>query len=147
MTNITVNRGKDVAVALIESKDHKDHFLVQYRSVNNNAYPGYLEFPGGKNEQGETLEDTLHREILEETGVEIWGPIKLVEMDYVFPSGFSHRVHFYLVQDYDGIPEGSEGQRIGWLSLWQLMTYPKMMPLNRAAALILTTERNPDILE
>jgi mutator protein MutT len=144
---MTIQRGPDVAVALIESKQQRDHFLIQYRALDNKQYPGWIEFPGGKNEQGEELEDTLLREVAEEVGITVWKPKHLVTTDYKFPSGLSHRVHFYVVTDYIGEAIGKEGQRVGWLSLYQLITYPKCLPLNRAAALILTTERHPDILE
>jgi mutator protein MutT len=148
----SIKRGADVVAALIEHYLDKEHFLVQYRPLNKPSgyYPGWLEFPGGKVETTDvTLEAALIREVFEEVGVVVTGMKKLCSMDYVFPSGISHHIHFFVIapNEYLGVPEGKENQRIGYLTLYQLMTYNKMLPLNRAAALILTTERHPDILD
>ena len=140
-------RGPDVSVGLIENREKPEHFLVQLRSCDNSQYPSWIEFPGGKVETYEDNVQALVREIQEEVGILVRRCNLLVTMEYKFPSGLTHKVHFFLITQYDGKPEGKEGQRIEWLTLWQLMTYPKMLPLNRAAALILTTERHPDILE
>jgi 8-oxo-dGTP diphosphatase len=145
-TTIEYDRGPDVAVGLIENKDKPEHFLVQYRSGMNPQYAGYLEFPGGKVESGETVDMALIREIEEEVGIAIKKIRWFTSMDYRFPSGLLHNVHFYEIPHYEGEPIGKEGQRIGWLTLYQLATYPNMLPLNRAAAIVLTTERHPDIL-
>jgi 8-oxo-dGTP diphosphatase len=147
-----MNRGPDVAVALIESKTQPEHFLVQRRALDNKQYPGWLEFPGGKVENngefnGESPAEALRRETEEEVGLEITQCKFLVATDYLFPSGLLHKVHFFVVSSYIGEPEGLEDQPLAWLTLYQIMTYHRMLPLNRAAALILTTERHPDILE
>ena len=156
---MTGDRGDDVVVALIESKTNPEHFLVQYRDFNpidnpDKNYHGMLEFPGGKIDH--SIDGThdlcdviaLCREVKEEVGITVNKINKfLCSIDYKFPNGVWHNVHFFVVTDYDGEPEGKEGQRIGWVTLYQLITYPKCLPLNRAAALILTTERHPDILE
>jgi len=56
--------------ALIKSAS-KDKFLVLKRHMNEIAYPGKWAFPGGKAEKGETVLETLKREVLEEAGLEI----------------------------------------------------------------------------
>lgn len=50
-------------------------FLVVKRSLDDTS-AGFWENPGGKKELGETMEEALKREILEETGIEV--------EDYVF---------------------------------------------------------------
>jgi ADP-ribose pyrophosphatase YjhB (NUDIX family) len=54
------------AVKAIVVQDHK--FLALKRSDENGDY---WEIPGGRVEFGEKLKDTLHREVKEETGLEI----------------------------------------------------------------------------
>lgn len=44
--------------------------LVMKRSYDDTS-AGFWENPGGKKEVGETIEETLKREILEETGIEV----------------------------------------------------------------------------
>lgn len=44
--------------------------LIVRRAQGENRYPGAWEFPGGKLEFGEQLEDGLRREIREETGLD-----------------------------------------------------------------------------
>jgi len=142
-----MNIGPDVAVGLIECKEKPEHFLVQHRSKINKQYPGWLEFPGGKIEINELPENALIRELKEEVGIKVTSAEHFVVMKYLFPSGLYHTVHFFEVTSYENEPIGAEGQSIGWLTLYQILTYPNMLPLNRAAATILTTRRHPDILD
>lgn len=46
-------------------------FLVLKRSLTEKAFPGKWSFPGGKLEKGQSILDTLKREVLEEAGLEI----------------------------------------------------------------------------
>ena len=55
---------------------------------------GYWEFPGGKREPGETIEECLVREVREELGVEILPEKLLTVKDHIYP-GKTLRLHFY----------------------------------------------------
>lgn len=46
--------------------DHE--FLIVKRNENDELYPGAWEFPGGHLENGETIKDSLKRELFEEIG-------------------------------------------------------------------------------
>lgn len=58
---------KLIAVAVVE---FENRFLVGQRG-GDSTLAGYWEFPGGKVEPGESIEDAAIRECLEETGVKI----------------------------------------------------------------------------
>jgi 8-oxo-dGTP diphosphatase len=51
--------------------EHGGKFLLVYRESGEKNFPGVWAFPGGKVEVGENVVDTIRREVLEETGLEI----------------------------------------------------------------------------
>ena len=69
-----------IAVAVVE---HAGHFLVGLRP-DDAVLGGLSEFPGGKVEPGESVEDAARRECLEETGivVEVVSCLELRRHDY-----------------------------------------------------------------
>lgn len=72
-----------VAINAFIKDSSKNKFLVIKRHKNEIAYPGKWAFPGGKTERGQTLLDTLKREVLEEVGLEIEDNIKFLK-DFTF---------------------------------------------------------------
>lgn len=100
----------DVAVGVLIAPDGA--FLLTTRPPGK-VYAGYWEFPGGKLEAGETVEQALRRELQEEIGLTIGAaPVWKVSMvDY--PHGLV-RLHFCKVRDWTGELQMHEGQQFGW---------------------------------
>ena len=103
----------DVAVGVLIAPNGR--FLLTSRPEGK-VYAGYWEFPGGKVEPGETVEQALRRELVEEIGVTI-GPAEpwRVQM-HDYPHALV-RLHFCRVQQWSGEFEMREGQRMAWESL------------------------------
>lgn len=100
----------EVAVGILI--DACGRFLLTSRPAGK-AYAGYWEFPGGKLEAGETVEQALRRELQEEIGVTIahvqrW---KSAMVDY--PHALV-RLHFCKVRDWGGDLQMHEGQSFRW---------------------------------
>jgi 8-oxo-dGTP diphosphatase len=103
----------DVAVGVLVQPN--GDFLVTSRPEGK-VYAGYWEFPGGKLEAGETVEQALRRELHEELGITIAAaqPWKVELVDY--PHALV-RLHFCKVFDWAGALEMREGQSCAWQSL------------------------------
>lgn len=69
------------------------------------------EFPGGKVETGESIEQALKRELYEELGIHVLRYKFLMQQDFCYPSCFVS-LYFYLVSAYQGLPFAKENQEI-----------------------------------
>ena len=106
-------RPVDVAVGVLI--DAEGRFLLTSRPEGK-VYAGYWEFPGGKLEPGETVEQALRRELQEEIGITIGAvhPWKVEMVDY--PHALV-RLHFCKVYDWSGAFEMRERQSMAWQDL------------------------------
>ena len=92
-------------------------FLLTSRPAGK-AYAGYWEFPGGKVEAGESIEDALARELHEELGITI--DLTQVQRWNVEVFDYPHalvRLHFCKVFAWRGAFEMREGQQMAWQTL------------------------------
>ncbi|HMN92560.1 MAG TPA: (deoxy)nucleoside triphosphate pyrophosphohydrolase [Hydrogenophaga sp.] len=100
----------DVAVGILI--DAQGHYLLTTRPVGK-AYAGHWEFPGGKLEAGETVEEALRRELKEEIGVTV-GAVELWRRSVVdYPHALVN-LHFCKVRDWTGSLHMHEGQAHSW---------------------------------
>jgi 8-oxo-dGTP diphosphatase len=103
----------DVAVGVLF--DAEQRFLLTSRPAGK-VYEGYWEFPGGKLEAGETVEQALQRELHEELGILV-GPVepwKIEIVDYVHARV---RLHFCKVYCWSGDLLMREAQQASWQTL------------------------------
>lgn len=84
---------------------------------------GLWEFPGGKLDEGETLEQAVVREIREELGVEVRVGKKLGEYAHAY-THFRVNVHAFFTNILDGKPRALESERIEWVEIADLKEYP-----------------------
>ena len=103
----------DVAVGVLINRDGR--FLLTSRPEGK-VYAGYWEFPGGKLEAGESVEQALRRELHEELGITIAAaqPWKIELMDYAHARV---RLHFCKVFEWSGEFEMREQQAMAWQTL------------------------------
>jgi 8-oxo-dGTP diphosphatase len=103
----------EVAVGVLVRADGA--FLLTSRPPGK-VYEGYWEFPGGKVEAGETVEQALRRELIEEIGVTIGAvhPWKVELVDY--PHALV-RLNFCKVFEWSGELHMHEGQSFAWEQL------------------------------
>lgn len=99
-----------VGCAIIE-KDGK--ILITQRKPGS-FLGGFWEFPGGKLECDETMEQCLVREIREELGIEI-RPREFLQTDsYQYPEKIIH-LYFYLCDWISGIPQKIDCLDFRWI--------------------------------
>jgi 8-oxo-dGTP diphosphatase len=103
----------DVAVGVLFDPDGR--FLLTSRPPGK-VYAGYWEFPGGKLETGESVEDALRRELHEELGITI-GAVRPWKIELVDYPHARVRLHFCKVFDWSGAFEMREGQQMSWQRL------------------------------
>jgi 8-oxo-dGTP diphosphatase len=103
----------DVAVGVLIAPDGR--FLLTTRP-DGKVYAGHWEFPGGKVEAGESVEQALRRELHEELGITIGS----VEPWQVTLHDYPHarvRLHFCKVFEWSGTFQMRERQQMAWQTL------------------------------
>ncbi len=109
-----------VVTAAILQRDQQ--FLLAQRPANG-LLGGLWEFPGGKQEAGETLTGALEREIMEELGSTISVEKHFGEYQHAY-THFRVTLHAFLCSLIEGEPQPIEASQLAWVSLEQLPEYP-----------------------
>ena len=108
-----------VAVAVIVNTNNEVCISLRHK----NAHQGGLwEFPGGKVEQGESIEQALAREIREELNIEIKQSRPLITINHSYDDK-AVRLHVSKISLYQGEVAGLEGQQVKWLPVSQLSAH------------------------
>ncbi len=126
-----------VHVAAGVLKDRKGRILLAQRAAQTHQ-GGLWEFPGGKVEPGEGVQEALRREWREELGVEILESAPLIRVWHQYEDRCV-LLDTWSVERYDGQPRGLEGQPLVWAAAGEL----ESIPMPAADRPILTTLRLP----
>ncbi len=95
---------KEASLSIIEDTTNNRFLMIRHhRGINE----GCINFPGGKKEGGETMEDCVRRETLEETGLIIENP---QQVGYVEFPRFDFYVHIFKSTKYSGSLKGKEDE-------------------------------------
>lgn len=95
--------------------------LLLVRRAPGQSLPGYWELPGGKVEQGESLEDCLVRELDEELGVSATVGVLLARTTYRYEHGEFEMVA--LEATITGEPEMRVHDKLSWATAGELQNY------------------------
>jgi 8-oxo-dGTP pyrophosphatase MutT (NUDIX family) len=93
---------------------------------------------GGKRADGETIEQAVVREMMEECNVKVNGIENVAELDFFFEESrkdWNQKVHVFVARDWEGLPIETEEMRPNWFphdglpfgSMWQ--DDPHWLPL------------------
>jgi A/G-specific adenine glycosylase len=111
---------KSIGVAVILNSQNQ---ILIDRRRQEGLLGGLWEFPGGKIEPGETVEDCIHREIQEELGIEIAVGDRLITIDHTY-TNFQVTLNVHLCRHLSGEPQPLECDEICWVTLDEIEQYP-----------------------
>lgn len=100
---------------------HKDNKIFAARRQTGCHLAGYWEFPGGKIEPGETEQECLRRELLEEFTINCTVDSFFMESIYDYTTKVI-RLRSYLVSHLSGAFKCTAHDQILWLPPWKLHT-------------------------
>lgn len=108
---------KSVGISAIILYNDKQEVLMQHRDDNKKFLPGYWGSFGGHIEEGETPEEALKRELIEELEYEVKNPTLFVTSEF---TDEDKRITTYnFIEKYDEAQPLvlHEGQGYGWFSI------------------------------
>ncbi len=109
-----------IGVGIIEAEDGK--LLIALRPEDA-MLGGLWEFPGGKQKEGEEIQETVERELQEELGVEVKAFKELMSLKHTY-SHFSITMHAWMCKLVSGKPQPKSSQEIRWVERNELERYP-----------------------
>ena len=96
--------------------------LIDQR-LNEGLLGGLWEFPGGKQEPGELITDTICRELREELAIEVRVEQELIKVDHAY-SHKKLRFEVHLCHWLAGDPQPLASQQVRWVKPSELADYP-----------------------
>lgn len=127
----------EVAAGLIH---REGRYLIARRKPGVHL-AGYWEFPGGKREFGESLEDCLRRELFEELSIRVDVPVPYRIIRHDYPEK-TVELHFYRCRIEEGQAAPLECAEIRWVLPEELPRY-KFPPADQIIIDALQLDREP----
>ncbi|MCU1717607.1 Nudix family hydrolase [Pseudomonas sp. 5P_3.1_Bac2] len=112
---------KPIHVAAAVIRNDQGQILLAKRPDDKHQ-GGLWEFPGGKVEAGESVEQALSRELFEELGIRPTTARPLIQVRHAYTDK-SVLLDVWEVSAFTGEPHGAEGQPLAWVSPRQLNDY------------------------
>ena len=116
--------------------------VLQYRSPEKTHWAGYA-FPGGHIEEGESLAESVIREVYEETGLTIADPKLVAVKDWEPEEGGRYIVFCYKATEFTGQLRSSEEGEVSWVKKDQL----EKLDLSYDMLPLLEVMEDPDLSE
>ncbi|MEE0218759.1 MAG: 8-oxo-dGTP diphosphatase [Streptococcus sp.] len=117
--------------------------VLQYRSPERyKKWSGYA-FPGGHIEEGESLAESVIREVYEETGLTIADPKLVAVKDWSLDDGGRYIVFCYKATEFTGQLRSSEEGEVSWVEKDQL----EQLDLSYDMLPLLEVMEDPDLSE
>lgn len=117
--------------------------ILQYRSPERyKKWSGYA-FPGGHIEEGESLAESVIREVYEETGLTIAAPKLVAVKDWEPDVGTRYIVFCYKATEFTGQLRSSEEGEVSWVEKDQL----EKLDLSYDMLPLLEVMEDPDLSE
>jgi 8-oxo-dGTP diphosphatase len=112
---------KEISIVIGSVKNSEgDIFITRRHETLHQG--GLWEFPGGKVEGGESLQQALVRELKEEIGIDVISEKLLIQLQHDYSDRIL-RLHVFEITEYIGIPQSLLGQECGWVKISDLKNY------------------------
>ena len=106
----------NVAVAVIVNPQQQILLALRHQHLHQG---GKWEFPGGKIETDETVQQAIIREIYEEVSLNIQSTVPMMMLEHDYGDKLVC-LHVHWVKEFSGNATGAEGQEIKWVNVSEL---------------------------
>jgi 8-oxo-dGTP diphosphatase len=98
----------------------RDGRILICQRREDQAFALQWEFPGGKAEPGEALDEALRRELREELGIAARVGAEVACVQHHYAEGLAVELHFFLVTEFTGEIENHIFRQLRWLERSEL---------------------------